>query len=140
MRPKRQSPALTRELTLVLLVILVLTVPACKRTGGPATPPVVAVEPTETIVEAPARAVFEPPSIDATSTLRFGRITAADGLSQNAVLAICQDERGFLWFGTEGGLNKYDGYEFVVYKHDPEDETSLSDDFVSLRGMLLGWS
>jgi signal transduction histidine kinase/ligand-binding sensor domain-containing protein len=58
-------------------------------------------------------------------------LTVRDGLSQNAVLAIAQDRRGFLWFATEDGLNKYNGYEFTIYKHDPDDEASLADSFVS---------
>ncbi|TET30677.1 MAG: hypothetical protein E3J69_11205, partial [Anaerolineales bacterium] len=48
------------------------------------------------------------------STIRFDRLTVEDGLSQNAVLTIAQDGRGFLWLGTEDGLNKYDGYKFTV--------------------------
>ncbi|NIM95595.1 MAG: GAF domain-containing protein [Anaerolineales bacterium] len=64
-------------------------------------------------------------------TIRFERLTIEDGLSQNAILAIAQDTQGFLWFGTEDGLNKYDGYEFVVYKHDPDDPTSIVDSFIS---------
>lgn len=41
-----------------------------------------------------------------------------------------QDSQGFMWFGTEDGLNKYDGYTFTVYKHDPEDPYSLSDNWI----------
>jgi ligand-binding sensor domain-containing protein/signal transduction histidine kinase len=67
-----------------------------------------------------------------TTTIRFEKIAAEDGLSQNSVLAILQDQQGFMWFGTEGGLNKYDGYQFNVYKHDPADPSTLSDDFVSV--------
>ena len=66
------------------------------------------------------------------STSRFDRLTVEDGLSQNAVLTITQDGRGFLWLGTEDGLNKYDGYNFTVYEHDPEDPASLVDSFVSV--------
>ena len=40
---------------------------------------------------------------------------AGDGLSQNDVNSILQDSRGFMWFGTYDGLNKYDGYEFIAY-------------------------
>ena len=54
-----------------------------------------------------------------------------DGLSQSVVLPILQDHRGFMWFGTEGGLNKYDGNAFSVYKHNPDDPTTLSDDIDS---------
>ncbi|MCK5054473.1 MAG: hypothetical protein KAR65_09350, partial [Anaerolineales bacterium] len=66
------------------------------------------------------------------NTIRFDRLTVEDGLSQNAVLTIAQDGRGFLWVGTEDGLNKYDGYKFTVYEHDSEDPTSLADNFVSV--------
>jgi ligand-binding sensor domain-containing protein/signal transduction histidine kinase len=64
-------------------------------------------------------------------TLRFERMTVEDGLSQNAILAIAQDTQGFLWIGTEDGLNKYDGYQFTVYKHDPDDSNTLRDNYVS---------
>jgi hypothetical protein len=78
------------------------------------------------VVAAPPQAVFASPPPDQASATRFERITVEDGLSQNAVLTIAQDRRGFMWFGTEDGLNKYDGYQFTVYKHDPEDPDSLS--------------
>jgi len=66
-----------------------------------------------------------------TSTVRFDRITVEDGLSQNAVLTILQDQKGFMWFGTEDGLNKFDGYQFSIYKNDPEDPTTIIDNLVS---------
>src|SRR5678815_5442354 len=57
----------------------------------------------------------------------FRHLTIADGLSQNAVSTIVQDRRGFMWFGTKDGLDRYDGYQFVVFRHDPFDSTSISD-------------
>jgi ligand-binding sensor domain-containing protein/nitrate/nitrite-specific signal transduction histidine kinase len=63
-----------------------------------------------------------PPSI------RFDRITIAEGLSLSKVDAILQDRQGFLWVGTQSGLNKYDGYQFTVYRNDPADPGSLSHD------------
>lgn len=60
------------------------------------------------------------------SVVRFEHLTSEDGLSQNAGLDILQDSRGYLWFGTQDGLNRYDGYSFKIYKHDPEDPTSIS--------------
>jgi ligand-binding sensor domain-containing protein/signal transduction histidine kinase len=57
--------------------------------------------------------------------IRFEHISVEDGLSNYALTKIVQDQQGFLWFGTEDGLNKYDGYEFTVYKSDPADSSSL---------------
>ena len=60
-----------------------------------------------------------------THAMRFERISVEQGLSNFTVTSIVQDRQGFLWFGTADGLNKYDGYDFKIYKHDPEDSTSL---------------
>ncbi len=57
----------------------------------------------------------------------FKHISREQGLSQSRVSCIVQDNKGFMWFGTANGLNKYDGYEFTVYRNDPEDPYSLSD-------------
>ena len=62
--------------------------------------------------------------------LRFRRLTTNDGLSQDNVVAIVQDRRGFMWFGTAEGLNRYDGNSFVVPKNDPNDLPSISRGFV----------
>jgi len=62
---------------------------------------------------------------------RFDRLTPEDGLSQYSVNAMVQDRHGFLWFGTQDGLNRYDGYDFVVYKTDPADPDSLWDNFIN---------
>ena len=63
--------------------------------------------------------------------LRFGRLTPADGLSQISVNALLQDRQGYLWFGTQDGLNRYDGYSIQVYKVDPGTPESLGDNFVT---------
>jgi PAS domain S-box-containing protein len=60
------------------------------------------------------------------SIVRFEHLSIEDGLSQNAGLDIFQDSRGYLWIGTQDGLNRYDGYSFKVYKHDPDDPSSIS--------------
>jgi len=62
--------------------------------------------------------------------IRFDRISIAQGLSQSTVECIVQDSKGFMWFGTEDGLNKYDGYSFTVFRHDPQDPNSLSNNYV----------
>jgi len=64
-------------------------------------------------------------------SLRFERIGIEDGLSHSAVWKILQDSEGYMWFGTQDGLNRYDGYNFAVYRHDPNDPQSLRDDYVS---------
>ncbi len=66
--------------------------------------------------------------------VRFQRISLGDGLSQAAINTIMQDRRGFMWFGTQEGLNRYDGTNFIVFQHDPADPTSLSHD--SVRAIL----
>jgi ligand-binding sensor domain-containing protein/two-component sensor histidine kinase len=58
--------------------------------------------------------------------ITFRHLSIEDGLSQSTVEAIIQDQAGFMWFGTEDGLNRYDGYKFTVYKHDPDDPNSIS--------------
>lgn len=60
-----------------------------------------------------------------TTTLFFETISVEDGLSHVLVNCIVQDKQGFLWFGTENGLNKYDGYNFKIYKTKPNDTASL---------------
>lgn len=62
--------------------------------------------------------------------IRFKRLTIEDGLSQSSVLCILQDSKGFMWFGTEDGLNRYDGYNFKVFKSYRGDTSSLSDNSV----------
>ena len=58
--------------------------------------------------------------------LKFAHLTTNDGLSDNRINSILQDRRGFMWFATEDGLNRYDGNTFVVYKNNPADPNTLS--------------
>ncbi len=62
--------------------------------------------------------------------LRFGRLSVEKGLSQSTVYCTYQDSQGYIWVGTEDGLNKYDGYTFDIYKFDPTDSTTLSNNIV----------
>ncbi|MGB2960616.1 MAG: two-component regulator propeller domain-containing protein [Bacteroidota bacterium] len=59
--------------------------------------------------------------------MKFDRISLEEGLSQSTVNTIVQDGQGFLWFGTQDGLNRYDGYTIRVYKHMGSDSGSISD-------------
>ena len=60
-----------------------------------------------------------------TNKYHFTAITSKDGLSSNTVNAILKDHYGFIWFGTEDGLTKFDGLNYTVYRHNPKDTTSL---------------
>src|SRR5262245_60057105 len=62
--------------------------------------------------------------------IRFARMSVKQGLSQSTVLCTYQDSRGFVWFCTEDGLNRHDGYSVTVYRHDPADAGSLPNNFV----------
>jgi ligand-binding sensor domain-containing protein/signal transduction histidine kinase len=57
--------------------------------------------------------------------VQFNRISRSQGLSQTRVTHIVQDARGFMWFGTQYGLDRYDGYKFKVFTHDPENSKTL---------------
>jgi len=66
------------------------------------------------------------PSRAAGENLRFTRFNQEEGLSQSAVRDVAQDETGFIWFGTEDGLNRYDGFTFRIYRQNRDDPDSLS--------------
>lgn len=61
----------------------------------------------------------------------FHQLKIDDGLSQTTVLSILQDHKGYMWFGTAFGLNKYDGYNFTVYTNSITDSTKLSDNRIT---------
>ncbi len=63
--------------------------------------------------------------------VQFEHINLEEGLSQGSVYCVLQDQKGFLWFGTQDGLNKYDGYQFTVYRHNKYDSSSLSDNCIN---------
>ncbi|AYA37402.1 hypothetical protein D3Y59_10265 [Hymenobacter oligotrophus] len=62
--------------------------------------------------------------------LTFRTLTSQNGLSENNVYAIAQDQRGFLWLATQDGLNRYDGASFRVFRSDPQVRGSLGSNFV----------
>ncbi len=63
--------------------------------------------------------------------IRFEHFSLEEGLSQSAVNVILQDRKGFLWVGTQDGLNRYDGYGFKVYRPDADNKNSLSDRWIT---------
>lgn len=60
----------------------------------------------------------------------FKRYDTSQGLSNNIVYDIFHDSEGYIWIATENGLNRFNGYEFEVFKHDPSDSTSLSHSLI----------
>jgi signal transduction histidine kinase/ligand-binding sensor domain-containing protein/CheY-like chemotaxis protein len=63
-------------------------------------------------------------------TLRFEQLSVAQGLAQESVLSVVQDPHGFMWFGTQAGLSRFDGYRVTVYRNEPNDPESLVNNWV----------
>jgi signal transduction histidine kinase/ligand-binding sensor domain-containing protein/DNA-binding response OmpR family regulator len=61
---------------------------------------------------------------------QFSQLNITNGLSHNQVTCIYKDSKGFMWFGTLSGLNRYDGYKFKIFRHSDSDPASLDDDFI----------
>jgi len=62
--------------------------------------------------------------------MHFSHISLEDGLSQNNVQAILQDSTGYMWFATESGLNRYDGYNIHTYGRERGNPNGLANDFI----------
>ena len=74
--------------------------------------------------------VFLPAVRSQAPALRFSHISSEQGLSNSTIETIFQDSRGFIWFGTRDGLNRFDGYQIVVYRYSARDSASISDNFI----------
>ncbi|MCB7482082.1 hybrid sensor histidine kinase/response regulator transcription factor [Christiangramia sediminis] len=62
--------------------------------------------------------------------LPFKHYMVEDGLSHNSVISMLQDHRGFMWFGTKDGLNRFDGYNYKIFQHKPGDTNSIGSNFI----------
>jgi ligand-binding sensor domain-containing protein len=69
--------------------------------------------------------VFLPSLLFPESQIRFTHLSTPDGLTSTAVTCIFQDQQGFMWFGTQDGLNKDDAYSFQTFMNDPQNQNSL---------------
>ncbi len=69
-------------------------------------------------------------AVSAQEPYRFAQLDLYDGLSHNQVNAVLRDGKGFVWFGTMSGLNRYDGYDFKVFRNKAGDSNSLHDNYV----------
>ncbi len=63
--------------------------------------------------------------------MRFRRLSTEQGLSQSSIRAITQDRRGFMWFGTRDGLNRFDGLSVKVFRHEASNRSSIGDNLIS---------
>jgi diguanylate cyclase (GGDEF)-like protein/PAS domain S-box-containing protein len=85
-----------------------------------------------------------PPSRAAVRDYYFERAGGNDGLAQKSVTALAQDPDGFIWIGTQGGLNRFDGQRYTLYRENPHDADSLPDSFITAlsvdgkRGLWIG--
>ena len=60
----------------------------------------------------------------------FRHYQVENGLSNNAVICCLQDKKGFLWFGTKDGLDRFDGYSFKIFRNDPDEKNSIGSNFI----------
>jgi signal transduction histidine kinase/ligand-binding sensor domain-containing protein/CheY-like chemotaxis protein len=114
----------------LLWLTMLFLLAACGRVGNSTTPaanPPTAPAPSDapsnkrTVRLAPARY----------DQVVFEYLSLQEGLSQSVVTAMLQDKVGYLWFGTQDGLNRYDGYEFRIFKHDPDQPASLGNNLIT---------
>ncbi len=128
-RSSNENPV--HELFWGFLIALILMMVSCSGSGTPTIDQSQAEQRSRTspgqVVDLPASV----PQLTAGEYLRFENISTEDGLSQSTITAILQDSQGFMWFGTEGGLNKYDGRQFTIYQHDKDNPLTLSDNVIS---------
>jgi streptogramin lyase len=128
----RVSPKTNRKLGRVLipawLAVVTLLAAACT---GSTTPASYQAPSQLTATPSTPSAEQAPWALSAGQRLRFKRISVEQGLSQSTVTCVLQDSRGFMWFGTRGGLNRYDGSGIRVYRHDPQNRHSLGHNQVT---------
>ena len=123
-----------KHLILVLLLPLFASISACSASNAeptdtqrPTQQPSIAFPLDDRTVPLSSEVERSPPGED----LAFERLSLDQGLSQSTVAAIVQDQHGFMWFGTADGLNRFDGYSFVTYRHTPGDSRSLSSNQIT---------
>jgi signal transduction histidine kinase/ligand-binding sensor domain-containing protein/CheY-like chemotaxis protein len=127
---RRRQPTLSICLALAMLVFVV----SCEVQSTPS-PPLRTT--TQTLVQDDAPIKWQDPAWlrnfpeRSRETLSFDHLSLQDGLSQSVVTVMAQDARGFLWLGTQDGLNRFDGYDFRIFKHDPDDPFSLLDNLIT---------
>ena len=113
-----------RKTVIQWIVPLTLLLQSC----GTVTPTLLPeATPTASLSDVLAESTPGNPFIPYGKNIRFEQISLEEGLSQSVVNTILQDRKGFLWVGTDDGLNRYDGYTFTVFKPDTNNPFSISD-------------
>ena len=112
-----------------LLITIVLLATACGDSPMPALPHS-STAPGPTTAPSELGQVGVSPHRPQDNDIRFEGFSLEQGLSQSSIMCILQDSQGFMWFGTEDGLNKYDGNSFAVIKKDPDNPNTLSSNFI----------
>ncbi|ACU02729.1 hybrid sensor histidine kinase/response regulator transcription factor [Pedobacter heparinus] len=74
--------------------------------------------------------LFSVVSIGYSQSYSFRHYQVENGLSYNSVICSLQDKKGFLWFGTKDGLNRFDGYTFKIFRNDPDNPESIGNNFI----------
>jgi ligand-binding sensor domain-containing protein len=86
------------------------------------------------IIAVVAFTYFFPPQLEVAATLdnnlQFESLSIEQGLSHSSVYSIIQDKYGYMWFGTQNGLNKYDGTKFIIFRYDSSDLGTLSNNTI----------
>jgi ligand-binding sensor domain-containing protein/signal transduction histidine kinase len=116
---------------LLLTVCFLILSPSCMRTessSAPDTPTPVSSSGSESAAT-PQSQFWTSRSYS--QNIRFEHLGLDEGLSQSVVNCILQDQQGFLWIGTEDGLNRFDGYHFKVFRPDADNPFSLSDRWIT---------
>ncbi|WP_220732306.1 EAL domain-containing protein [Shewanella morhuae] len=74
---------------------------------------------------------FAEPFASVNSQLKFEHLRSEDGLNQNSITSLFMDKAGMLWIGTQDGLHSYNGYDFSIFTHAPNDPSSISESYIS---------
>ncbi|MCP4140478.1 MAG: GAF domain-containing protein [Chloroflexi bacterium] len=112
-------------LIIFTFIVLLATFSSAAYAGAPTPTP--AAPATQVPQEKPTNT----PGPSLSTSLRFEKISLEDGLSQSVVHTLLQDSFGFLWVGTQDGLNRYDGHTFTIFRPDPDDSNTISARWIS---------
>ena len=127
-RVSKAFPGDSRQLVYASIVACTLTIALLATACAGSTPPA-PTEPTPQVTATPVAAASAAASTEVPPSkyLRFNRLTAEDVLSGDHTRNVVQDRHGLMWIGTLNGLNRFDGTGVKLYRHDPDNPNSLSN-------------